>query len=142
MRPAPLNGPAISTYDEPPADVVTLVLTVTVPVNFAMTPEPAPVSPWLNVEGPFTVTAAGIVLEVHAFIVPPRMMNSPLLPVAPCPPALRTVYVTPGSTYTFSVPLKFSVETHSSEMFETVRLWFSRLIVLTSMRFGPQIFES
>ena len=62
-----------------------------------------------------------------------------MVPVAPPPLVEMTVYLTPDSMYTVSVPLKFSVATHSSEMFETVRLWFSRLTVATSMRLGPQI---
>ena len=45
--------------------------------------------------------------------------------------------------YTFSVPLKFNVLTQSwSRMLETDRLWYSRLIVPTSTRWGPQNKES
>ena len=107
-----------------------------------MTPEPEFGLPWLNVAVPSTTTAACTVLVSHEFRVPPWRTNRPLAPASPPPLAEMTVYLTFGLMYTVSVPLNFSVATHSSEMLETVRLWFSRLIVLTSMRFGPQIIES
>ena len=145
IRPDPLSGPASTTVEECPS--FAFALTVTFVCNVS-TPENVPIAltvllPSLSVDVFSTTTAVGIVFVSHKFSVPPLRTNWPLLPDAPPPFPPRTVYIAPESMYTFSVPLKFNVEMHSwSLMFEALRLWFSRLTVPMSMRWGPHIRQS
>ena len=121
--------------------MVTFVCNVSTPENVPIAL--ATLLPSLSVDVFSTTTAVGIVFVSHKFSVPPLRTNWPLLPDAPPPFPLRTVYIALGRRYTFSVPLKFNVLTQSwSRMLETNRLWFSRLIVPTSTRWGPQNKES